>query len=141
MELPIYHQLIEAASCASQIYPVSGLILYCLCGWIASDLFQLLLEDMTGKECENISLQSLKMRYQQACRLIDNINECFGCVMLIFITYTMASACTVCFAAVVEFQHYDKEAVVLYARDTALLVQHFIHLAIITYIPLSLIHI
>ena len=137
--LPFINQLVEVASCASKIYPVSGMILFCLCGWIASDLFQLLLDELGGEELEYLCFNSLKLRYQKISRLVDNINQCFGSVMLIFITYTMASVSTVCFAAVVELQLHERTAVPwVVVRDMALVVQHFINLAIITYIPYSI---
>lgn len=83
-----------------------------------------------------ICLKSVEKRYNQICQLIDDINQCFGSVILIVITYMMASVVMVCFVAAVEFQHYDCIAVPwLYIRDLVLLIQHIINLIAITYIP------
>ncbi|XP_059352875.1 putative gustatory receptor 2a isoform X1 [Daphnia carinata] len=138
MGLPLYQQFVEFFSCASKIYPVSGMILFCLCGWIASDLLHLILEELDEKRghLELICLKAVKKRYRQICQLIDDINQCFGSVILILITYMMASVVMVSFVAAVEFQHYDWIAVPwLYIRDLVLLIQHIINLVAITYIP------
>jgi len=137
--LPLYQQLVEVVSCATKIYAVSGMILFCMCGWIASDLFQVLLKQLNENQGHSLCLKTVKKRYQQVCQLIDDINQCFGFIVLFLITYMMASVVMVCFVAVVEFQHYDTAAVPwLYVRDLVLLIQHVINLIAITYIPHSI---
>jgi hypothetical protein len=136
--LPLYQQLVEVVSCATKIYAVSGMILFCMCGWIASDLFQVLLKELNeNKDHSNgLCLKTVKKRYHQVCQLIDDINQSFGSIVLFLITYMMASVVMVFFVAVVEFQHYDSTAVPwLYVRDLILLIQHVINLVAITYIP------
>ncbi len=136
--LPLYQQFVEVVSCATKIYAVSGMILFCMCGWIASDLFQVLLKQLNeNKGSSNLlCFKTVKKRYQQVCELIDDINQCFGFIVLFLITYMMASVVMVCFVAVVEFQHYDSTAVPwFYVRDLVLLIQHVINLIAITYIP------
>lgn len=138
-----YTQLVEVISCTSKIYSISGTTLFCLCGWIASDLFQFIhdeLSEFKNSSSSLLCLRSLKQFYDLVCQFTDAINQCFGWVMLISITYTMASTSFVCFVAVIEFQNYNKRETqwALYARDTVLLIQHVIHLAIITYIPHSI---
>lgn len=140
MDLPVYTRIVELVSCATKIYSISGMILFCLCGWIASELFQLLLDELNDKKsCINLCVKLLKKRYEIICRFTDDINHCFGWVMLIFITYTMASASMVCFVAAVEFQYHDRTSLPwVYVRDLVILIQHAIHLAIITSISQSI---
>ena len=136
--LPLYQQLVEVVSCASKIYAVSGMILFCMCGWIASDLLQVLLKeiDENKEHPDSLCLKTLKKRYHQVCQLIDDINQSFGNIVLFLITYMMASVVMVVFGTVVEFQHYDTTAVPwLYVRDLILLIQHVINLVALTYIP------
>jgi hypothetical protein len=136
--LPLYQQLVEVVSCASKIYAVSGMILFCMCGWIASDLLQVLLKeiDENKEHPHSLCLKTVKKRYHQVCQLIDDINQSFGSIVLFLITYMMASVVMVVFGTVVEFQHYDTTAVPwLYVRDLILLIQHVINLVALTYIP------
>lgn len=125
--LPIFYLVVESLSNAVRLYPISAILLYCMLGSVVLELFQHLLDRISGEECTYSNLKKWKTQFEQTVQLVDNINLTFGNIILIFLTYTMGSFSIVGFRLVVKS---------LWASpgDIILLIKHTVQLVAITYI-------
>lgn len=136
MDLPIKQLLLEVISCASKLYGVTGMYLFCLMAWMTWMLFDDVIVCLADKHATDLEivLNSFKKRYDKICQLIDEINDYLGVFIFIFIAYTMASFSMICFTTVVELRQSDGRTS-FYLRNGFLIAQHALNLTMISYIP------
>ena len=120
-------------SSTTKFYAITAVLLYGNLNWIVSELIQDLFNQILPTPITLSKLKDWRRQFEQIVQLVDDINRTFGSIVFIFISYTMASFSIVSFHLIVEYDGVFSTW--SNTQDFIILIQHSIHLAVLTFFP------
>ena len=102
IERPYKHMMLNLFSTFSQIYPITAVALFVVASYASSRAYQLiqmnlnLLRKQETNDKHFIRLLALKNYYALVCETVDDINDCFGWILIVsmpfhFVAFVTAS--------------------------------------------------
>ena len=89
----------------SGLYPTSGAVLFCNFAFMACVLIKSLTEDVKSYSCwTEAHIERIKHYFGLICQLVEEIENCFGAVLLILTTSTFVRTINSTFYALANYQ-------------------------------------
>lgn len=89
-QVSLHRIMISATSTLTGIYPISILTLFCLTSYASAALFQSIrsqIEQLDYHALQADRLAAIQHRYTLSCEVVDLINDCFGCNLLLSVSF------------------------------------------------------
>lgn len=147
-----FHFLMRAVTQFVQIYGLVSLLLFTLISWTVVVGYRKLhqrLEDMFTKhdieDREPVSsllykLNRWKRKYLLLCDTVDDINNCFGLVLLVWVAHIFTSFITILFYMLEELRHPKTQNLLLFTINCSLLFELSVESLVLTIIPSRIRH-
>ena len=133
-----------------QIYAFSGLLLFAIISWtvvvgfrqLRNELIDMLLTNNTKNKrilTMDSSLEAKllvwRVKHVLLCDTVDGINDCFGLILLVWVTHMFASFITIPFYILQELRYQNSDNMILLILNSCLLIELTIECLVVTIIP------